>query len=345
MATALRVGIVGCGNIVRKHHLPNLLRHPDEFRVTSACDVDGPSASRVAEACGAKPFVDFRAMIVNEPLDAVLVATPHQLHAEPVLLAATRGLHVLLEKPMATTLDDCARMVAACERAGVVFMVAENERYKSNFRAVGKAIRDGLIGDVLAIRSDVYARGERRDEPLHWIHDPRQAGGGIVLALAIHRLDVMRWLGGSVQRVSACFDVGDPLEKLASVQMRFASGAIGHFLSADVPAPPPRSGAMFVMGSAGTIGVMLPGFGYQGPAMRFTPGAKEPVPLPLEREGLASDDAFEAELLHFATCVRSRLEPHTSGRDNLETMRLVFAIYESAVTGKSVELPTHGPDA
>jgi predicted dehydrogenase len=243
-------------------------------------------------------------------------------------------------------------MVAACDRAGVTFMVAENERYKSNFRSVGRAIRSGLVGEMLAIRSEMYGRGDRVDEPNHWLHDPERSGGGIVISLAVHRLDVMRWLGGPPRSVSAAFELVEGekpiIERVASVQLRFASGAIGHFLSAEVTAPPPKSGALLVLGTRGTIGVLMPGFGYQGPALLFSSKAAEPTPLPLDRDGLASDDAFDAEVLHFASCIETGLEPHTSGRDNLQTMRLVFAVYESARTGRTVELPmpttyTNGP--
>jgi len=344
MSSVLRFGIVGCGGIVRKHHLRNLLRHPDRFHVAALCDVDEMSVRAASEASGAKPYGDFRGMMESEPLDAVLVATPHHAHAEPVLMAAERGLHVLLEKPMAITLDDCERMVAACSSAGVTFMVAENERYKPNFRSVGRAICGGLIGDVLAIRAEMYGRGDRANEPDHWLHDPERSGGGIVIALAIHRLDVMRWLGGPLRSVSAAFEAFEGkrpgIERIASVQLRFASGAVGHFLSAEVPAPPPKSGALLVMGTRGTIGVLMPGAGYNGPAVLFRPDDAAPTPLPLDRDGLASDDAFDAEILHFASCVESALEPHTSGRDNLETMRLVFAAYESARSGRVVELPS-----
>lgn len=340
MPSALRIGIVGCGNIVRRHHLPNLLKHPEVFRVVAACDVNPDSAGAIVSASGGTAYRDFRTMFERETLDAVLIATPHDLHAEPVLLAADRGVHVLLEKPMATTLADCERMVNACERSGVTFMVAENERYKSNFRSVGKAIRDGEIGRVLAIRGEICGRGDRRGDPEHWIHDPTRAGGGIVLSLAVHRLDVIRWLGGTVRTVSACFDrdADQALEKVASVQLRFASGATGHFLAAEVPAPPPKSGSLVVLGSEGSVGVLLPGSGYHGPAQLFRPDRAEPSLLPLETAGLDSDDAFDAEVLHFASCVRSGLEPHTSGRDNLETMRVVFAAYDSARSHATVHL-------
>lgn len=338
MPSPLRVGIVGCGNIVRKHHLPNLLQHPEAFRVVAVCDVVPSSVDDVGRACNASVYRDYREMLERESLDAVLVATPHHLHAGPVLLAAQRGVHVLLEKPMATTLADCERMVDACAAAGVTFMVAENERYKANIRAAGKLVHAGDLGELRAIRSEMHGRGDRRHEPHHWIHDPTQAGGGIVLALAIHRLDVMRWLAGEVQVVSACFDVATALEKVASVQLRFASGAIGHFLAAEVPAPPPKSGGLVIMGSRGTIGVMLPGSGYHGPPRLFLPDHDEPITLPMDATGLESEDAFDAELLHFASCVRSGLHPHTSGRDNLQTMRMVFAIYQSARTGQAVDL-------
>jgi glucose-fructose oxidoreductase len=251
---------------------------------------------------------------------------------------------VLLEKPMAISLAQCEAMVAVCDRAGVTFMVAHNERYKANFRAIGRAVREGRIGDLLTVRADMHGNAPTPDLAGRWVLDGRRAGGGILMSLAIHRLDLVRSVAGDVADVTARCRTTSPLyvngaEDTASVQVRFAGGAVLSLTAAATRHAPPGSSTMHFVGTRGTIAALLPRTGYDAPPSicgEATGGEWRELDLAPDVAALESDKMYQAELLHFETCVRTRSEPHTSGRENFATMRLVFALYESARRGGEV---------
>ncbi|NUR87235.1 MAG: Gfo/Idh/MocA family oxidoreductase, partial [Nonomuraea sp.] len=198
MANKLRLGLIGAGTIAELHVAA---ARDSAAEIVAVCDVRADRAERIA--AGAQVFTDHRDLIAAGGLDAVVVTVPHALHAPITLDAAAAGLHVLVEKPIATTRADAARMVEACRTAGVVLAVGHVLRFVPTLRAAAAYLRSGELGRVVVAterRTSDYGDETRPG----WFLDAGMAGGGIVLNVGTHSIDKLQLLvGAPITRVTA----------------------------------------------------------------------------------------------------------------------------------------------
>lgn len=196
----LRIGVAGCGRIASGVHLAALarLRH---VRVAALAEADRARRERVAPRFPeAEPFDDFRAMIERAELDGVVVCLPPALHAEAAIAAFRAGRHVYLEKPIATSLEEATAVLEAWRSAGTVGMIGFNYRFHPAYRAAREILRSGRIGEPVAVRT-VFSSAAR---PLPAWKRAREAGGGVLLDLGSHHLDLLPFLlERQVREVSA----------------------------------------------------------------------------------------------------------------------------------------------
>lgn len=263
VSRTLTMALVGCGAIARMH-LPAIREGAPAIRITAAVDPDPARAAAVAEETGARPFPSLDAALAAGGFDAVDLMLPHHLHEEVALQAFAAGKHVVLEKPIATSLEACERILGAARRAGTVFMVAENAQYWPEVLTARTLLRDGAIGDVVTARASfaippipAYYGGAQA-----WRLDNRAAGGGIALDTGSHWIRPLRmWLGevaevvGTVARPYAAMQG----ESLVRALLRFQSGvpAVLDGLMHDAPFVPEP---MFrITGTRGEITVERPG--------------------------------------------------------------------------------------
>ena len=190
----VRWGIVGYGWVARDYMAPGVDAAGD--RVVAVCDPD-PAARAAAEAQDIQAFADLDA-VLREPLDAIYIATPNHLHRQAVERCAAAGVPMLCEKPIAATLTDAEAMVGAARRARVLLGFAFDQRRHPAHRSIGAAIAAGRIGTVTCVRI-VYACWVGRDwagAGRHWRIEAEQAGGGAVIDLAPHGIDLVDALLG-----------------------------------------------------------------------------------------------------------------------------------------------------
>lgn len=192
---ALRWGIVGFGWVARDYMAPAIIAAGHEL--SAVCDPN-PNARAAARDLGAEAYEHLDAFLADPALDAVYVATPNHLHRSAVEAAARAGKAVLCEKPMATTLADAEAMAASCRQAGVLYGTAFDQRHHPAHRALRDEIRAGRIGPVTAVRI-VYACWVGRDWSAcrgqdNWRIDAAKAGGGALMDLAPHGLDLVEFL-------------------------------------------------------------------------------------------------------------------------------------------------------
>jgi len=191
-------GVVGCGWVARDYGVPGIVESSNG-RVSALFDPDAGAAGRLAGDLavvdGGFPVHPSLAALLADPgVEAVYVATPNNRHAEVVEACAGAGKHVLCEKPMATTLDDARRMVAACERAGVRYATAFDQRFHAAHRRLRALVADGELGTVTQARVH-YACWLGADWATdNWRIDPRRAGGGALIDLAPHGVDLLAML-------------------------------------------------------------------------------------------------------------------------------------------------------
>lgn len=324
-------GIVGCGWVAHDYVAPALLAAANA-RVVALCDRDPAALARVARlAPGAHATADLGAFLATPGLDAVYVATPNASHPALVAAAARAGRAVLCEKPMARTAGEAAAMVAACRTAGVPYATAFDQRFHAAHRRLRALVADGALGTVTCVRLH-YACWTPPDwRPAAWAHDnwradPAVAGGGAMLDLAPHGLDLVQLLldepivrvGCLLQRRVHPYAVDDG----AVITARTASGVlVSHTVAYNRPDVFPRR-ELEVIGTAGrALAVDTMG---QTPGGQLTLMGLDGVAHPVS---FAGDDRspFLAQVEAFGEAVRTgRPFPFAPARD-LHTMRLLDA--------------------
>jgi len=359
-SSPLRVGLIGAGSIWNAHKAA-FRQFPEHVRLTAVTDLNPAAAQQaVKEFPDARAYPGPDALLAAPDIDAVLILTTHAEHARLALAAIRAGRHVLVEKPMACSLADAREMADAAEQTGVRLMVGQCQRYDRSYRGMKRLIDSGEIGRVHAVRFDsmqgLFTNGLLPAG--HWLSDGRLAGGGIIISVCVHRLDLVRFCLGEVRRVCAVARTRDPgfthgAEDYAAALFEFENGAIGEMFGTYSGFRMPYSEGLMIFGSAGAIHATPDNGEYQAPAVYASkqhPGAKDPnnwlaqfrgfQPVPPDTDGLPSDDSFVNQMLHFADCCRTGAEPLSGARDNLGTMRLIEGLYQSARTGAWIDLQT-----
>ena len=200
----LNWGIAGCGWVARDYVGP-AIQASANGRIAAVFDPDPVSRARAEQAFAAPAHGDMAAFLATPGLGAVYVAAPNHAHRPLVEAAAAAGLPVLCEKPMATTMEDAEAMVDACARAGVRYATAFDQRFHAAHRTLAGLVAEGRLGTVTAIRI-VYACWLPADwAGDNWRIDPRRAGGGALMDLAPHGLDLSAYL------------LGEPLVEVAAI--------------------------------------------------------------------------------------------------------------------------------
>jgi predicted dehydrogenase len=206
-AAPLRYGIIGCGDMARTHAM-NLALRPEFFRVVALFDpvaahMDNVQAKLPAAHPPARRYADFRGVIEDAEVDAVIVATPNSLHTEPVVSALEAGKHVFCEKPFATRLEDCDRMIAARDRSGRALQIGLVLRYARAFEKMAELIGSGRIGQPLMAWCQEFRSPFPIGNGREWRFDSALSGGAI-LEKDCHHFDLFEWLlGARTTRVQA----------------------------------------------------------------------------------------------------------------------------------------------
>jgi len=207
----LRVGVIGTGAIAKYRHLPEYAARED-VEIVALCDIIKEKADKLAVRYGVESvYTDYKQMIENEELDAVSVCTPNYLHAEISIFALNHGLHVLVEKPMATSLDEANAMIEAAKKQERVLMVGQNQRLAPMHVLAKEIIESGMLGKVNTFRTVFgHAGPEHWSKTGKWFFDKKQAFAGSLADLGVHKMDLIQFILGDVDEV-ACFI--DTLEK------------------------------------------------------------------------------------------------------------------------------------
>jgi phthalate 4,5-cis-dihydrodiol dehydrogenase len=224
MSEPLKLGVIGLGRAFTLM-LPTFASHP-LVRMVAASDPRSDARARFAAEFGAKAYEDAEALCADPQVGAVYVASPHQFHVDHVRLAAKHGKHVLVEKPMALTIDDCRVMIAAARGAGIQLLVGHSHSYDLPYLHTREMIRTGAYGRVRMINAlnftDFLYR-PRRPEDLD-----TKAGGGVVFSQAAHQVDIVRLLAGakakSVRAFTGNWDKARPTEGAYNAQINFEDG-------------------------------------------------------------------------------------------------------------------------
>lgn len=336
----IRIGLIGCG-LMAKAHFPGYQAAHDRAEIVMCCDNNLQLAKDFATKIDGKSDIvtDWQQVIASEQVDAVDICAPHFLHAPMVLAAAQAGKHVLLEKPMAMNLDEARQMVAATNSAGKIFMVAQNQRYLPEHSHIRARLHQGDIGRVIAARIDGNQFLSKGYPAGHWLFSKALAGGGVIRTTAIHKIDLLRYFLGEVRRVTALYSTsglnpGMDSEDIATIGLEFENGALGEafftFAAYQNPIPTASHELVILYGTKGMINNIN---GWHMYSTEIEAYRQAMTPMNLPNADYAT--SFVHEVKHFLDCIETGEEPLTSGRDNLNTIAVIDAIYQAAETGQT----------
>jgi predicted dehydrogenase len=327
----IRIGIIGCGKVAERFHIPGYVQL-GHAEVAAVCDTDLANARAVASLFNVPViFNDYRHLLKLDDIKAVSVCTPNYLHCRMACDAIRAGRHVLVEKPMATSMAEVRRMLAAARTARRILMVSQNHR----FFAINKAARDfvaaGRLGDVYAFRGRVGARGPEFWSPQgKWFFDRRQAFGGALADTGIHLIDLLRWISGKNVRTVAAFTKTlrkkCAVDDNASVIVTCTDGALGTIEVSWTQNPGELTYCLY--GDRGT----LINDNYQ----KLTFHAKDTASRELSVPKRLKEPTPYA---HFVNCILNRRKPIIDGAEAAKSHEILFAAYKSAASGRAVKLP------
>lgn len=336
----LRIGILGSGYMGRTH-AECITKHVTRARLVAISG--GRRAPGLADDYGVRYDPDYASLLARGDIDAVLIATPHADHCPQVIAAAAAGKHVLVEKPMATSVADCTKMIDACGRSGVHLEVIQTQRFRGALWRTRQLIAEGAIGQVRMLQGRslftdyVVGSSPWAGEELH---------GGAFLDTGVHFFDLMRFLTG--KEPDSIFSRLNTFGRVpygglnAMTQLTFADGAMAqHWMSYQVPKPslPNSEHRYVVVGETGMIDVDAYGKLQLAKDDRWTTVWEQPaidyVNRPLDPVRL---EAFFTQTQAFVDNVLDHRPPTVSGADGRAAVALVEAAWASSRSGAPIRL-------
>ncbi len=334
----IRFGMCGCGGFIEKAVLP-MMAKVKNAKAVAAFDMNKATLDRVCSEFGiALKCSSFEELLRQEAVDVIYIASPNVFHREQVIAAANAGKHIFCQKPMGMNAAECEEMLEACSRNGVKIGMGFCYRFQGAQETVKRMISDETVGKVSHL-SMSFNLGGYNPETAGWRCDPKMSGGGPLMDLAPHLIDLAAFLlDDEVYSVMAYVNPEkdeNTIEIDSDAILQFRSGAR---VSMNVSFVRGNMHNYTVVGRKGQIravGTMcwnneLPGI---GKGRLFA--EKE---MNSEEVDFTTEEHIEKELRYFCTAVEKGSEPPVSGADGLKVQRIVDAIYESGRTGKEVIL-------
>lgn len=330
-------GILGAGKIAESQMAPAIGAAPGH-ELVAVTRREQAAAQLFADRHGAQRAYDSaEALLAEDQVNAVYVATPPHLHARETVLAAEAGKHVLCEKPMALTSGEARQMIDACQANGVMLTICHYQRFNARHQRIRRLLEEGAIGRVTAARINFSDRFP--PQPGVWHHNPEISGGGPVMDLGIHCIDLLRFLCGPAESVAALVETlvdSSPVADTATLLLRLTSGAqavvTSHWTTANHE--PDRANGLEICGTEGSIAAAPISAKDSSGTLRVLTedGVRDYSVEPGgPRPHVALLDAF-------GSAVAGEIPNPIPGEDGLAGLAVVEAAYESARRGQRVEL-------
>jgi UDP-N-acetyl-2-amino-2-deoxyglucuronate dehydrogenase len=353
------VAILGCGKVAHLHaqaiqNLPNASLSAVWSRTRKAAD-------DFAEQYRTRSFQYISEMINQAKIDLVIVCTPHPFHREPAVEAAQAGAHILVEKPLASTLKDCDAIISACKNAGIKLGVVSQRRWYAPVIRVKKAIEEGKIGKpVFGTINMLGWRDKNYYDADAWRGTWKMEGGGVLVNQAPHQLDLLLWYMGQIDEVYGLWkNLNHPyieVEDTAVAVVKFKNGGIGNIVVSNSQKPG-IYGKVHIHGENGaSVGVQTDGGAMfvAGMSSVLEPPVNDLWTVPGEEKKLEQWVRKDTELFNsidptvfymerqtedFLNALETNREPLVTGEDGRRTVELFTAIYRSARDNRPVKFP------
>jgi predicted dehydrogenase len=327
----MKVAVIGLAGVGRAH-VDRWAKSPDA-ELVGVCDIVPQIADEFALEYNVKGYTSTEEMLDREDLTAISICTPPKIHLALTRMAAARGIHVLCEKPMASTIEDCQEMIDVCKSAGAVLQIGHKKRFIPPLLRL-KELTEGEFGPIQYMVHR-YPHPGMSNKDWFWAEDD---GGGPILENAVHAADILGFLMGDVDRVYA--EGGTffaphrkPQIDCAMFTLRFKSGAIG-VVNAGMVSMGGFSFEDFYVANENGVAEVTGRFD-NAETLRYS---FRNDPETVQEENHPNFDSFRAEIEHFIRCVQTGSEPRASGEAGMKAVAICRAVKRSAEIGEPVEL-------
>lgn len=339
----IRFGLIGCGKIGERHAKLLAGNHIKDAKLTALFDVNIDRSDSLAKLYGAKVYPSLEGMMSSGEIDAVSVLTPSGLHADNILQIAAFGKPIVVEKPLALTLDDADRIIEACDRSRTKVFVVKQNRFNLPVQALRKALDAGRFGKLVlgtvrvrwCRRQDYYDQAKWRGT---WAYD-----GGVLANQASHHVDLLEWMMGPVDTVYGVASkalANIEAEDTAAVILKFRNGALGIIEATTATRPKDLEGSLSILGEHGAVEIA--GFAVDKlKTWQFSTASTEDQSIfethgsnPQHPAGYGHAKYYE----HVVDCIQNDHPQLVDGLVGRRSLELISAIYESIESKKEVNL-------
>ena len=344
----VRYGIIGLGSIFAIRHRPVLEGIP-EASIEMVCDVDAHLAGKFGNELGCRHTADYRDVISDADVDAVMVLTPPEHHEDAAVAAAQAGKHVFCEKPLASDLDQCRRIVDAADQAGVLLCVGENHVFSPFVRWCEELRDQGTLGQIRRLR---FQQSWSGPPSAHFYHNDAPGRGGGFLEDGIHWIALSRrLLNAEPHSVTAVVRIHQPRREVAEgvVESQVEDGAVVVLEFESALATLETSwtvnpGTMYLEISGTGATVVNVNTGWAGSQIHAVAaptgnGKPEPLPIPDIDKNYPGHETYEVENRHFTQAVLTGGPAIYSGRCAMRDVEILQAAYESSEKASAVRIP------
>jgi predicted dehydrogenase len=343
----MNFGIIGCGGIADRRTIPGMLES-ERVNIVAVEDISEDIVQNVSKKYGVgKTFTNTDDLLQAVDLDAVYIATPVHAHEEQIMKAADAGKHILCEKPLCLTVKKTEKVISFCEKRGVTLQVGFMMRYHGFHIEAKKMIDNGELGHP------VMGRGQLTCwyPPMKgaWRQNPSRGGGGALMDMAIHSVDILRYMFGDVESVSSFNGKlfhKYPVEDSGVILLRFKNGALGVCDSFFNIPDEAAKGVLELYGTKGSI--MAEGTISQIAAGKMCASLQKEdrgYDAQQERTGIEPfeikaelKNMYCAEVEDFVDAVKKKRRPMNSGQEALRNFKIICAAYESQKKGKAIRV-------
>ena len=338
----IQVALVGCGRISQKH-FSAIKEHSSSIKLVAVCDNNPSVLEKHMNLFNIDGYDSINEMLKLNKIDLLILCTPSGLHADQTVLAASYGIHVMTEKPMATRWQDGLRMVKACDEANVRLFVVKQNRMNSTLQVLKRAISEKRFGRIHMVHINVFStRPQEYYDSAKW-RGTWELDGGAFMNQASHYIDLIDWLVGpvdSIQAMTATRARDIEVEDTGVMNICWRSGALGSMSVTMLTYPKNYEGSITIIGDKGTVRVG--GVAVNDIEMwEFEDDKDYDDQIQNASYNTTSVYGFGHPLYYknMIDVMQGKAEPKTDGREGLKSLEVLIAAYLSARDGRTVSLP------
>ncbi|WP_206918140.1 Gfo/Idh/MocA family protein [Alicyclobacillus suci] len=346
-----KVAVIGAGAISTRH-IEGYLAFPEACKIATIVDIYLDKAEERVRGyqLDAVASNDYKSILADSSIDVVSICTPPSTHAQLAIDCLMAGKHVLVEKPMAASLEECDAMILAAEKSGKVLSVVAQNRFQTSWMRLKKLLQKKVAGEVLHAQVDSFWWRGHRYYDLWWRGTWEKEGGGCTLNHAVHHIDALQWMMGLPTEVSAVMSNvahdNAEVEDISMALLRFESGAVGQITSSVVH-----------HGQQQQLAFQCEKAKLATPWDVYASASKEngfperdtqmEAKIQLEYDNLPETvyEGHAGQIENVLSAIEGKEALLVDGEEGRKTLELIVAIYKSASTGQTVRLPIANTDA